>query len=101
MSLTSALNTAQSIFNNTGTQSSVVSNNIANAGNTNYNRREAVVSTTSAGATVVQIARSQDASLQTQFLSSTSDDAAQQRLLKGLEDIKATMGGNDYETSPA
>jgi flagellar hook-associated protein 1 FlgK len=101
MSLTSALNTAQSIFNNTGTQSSVVSNNIANSSNTNYNRREAVVSTTSAGATVVQIARSQDSSLQRQFLDSTSDDSAQERLLKGLEDIKATMGGNDYETSPA
>ncbi len=101
MSLTSALNTAQAIFNNTGTQSSVVSNNIANAGNTNYNRREAVLSTTSAGATVVQIARSQQPYLQNQFLSSTSDDAAQERLLQGLEDIKATMGGNDYETSPS
>jgi flagellar hook-associated protein 1 FlgK len=101
MSLTSALNTAQSIFNNTGTQSSVVSNNIANSSNANYNRRTADLATTSAGASVVQISRTQDSSLQNQFLSSTSDDAAQEQLLTGLENIKSTMGGNDYETSPS
>ena len=53
MSLTSALNTAQSIFNNTGTQSSVVSNNIANAGNKDYVRRQASISTSLNGAQVV------------------------------------------------
>jgi flagellar hook-associated protein 1 FlgK len=101
MSLTSALNTAQSIFNNTGTQSSTVSNNIANANNANYTRRQAVLSTSLAGAQVVQIARAQEPRLQAQFLTSTSQDSAQQRLLKGLEDIKATLGGNDNETSPS
>ncbi len=40
MSLTSALNTAQSIFSNTGTQSSVVSNNISNSSNSDYVRRQ-------------------------------------------------------------
>ena len=101
MSLTSALNTAQSIFNNTGTQSSVVSGNIANSSNANYNRREAVLTTTSAGATVVQIARTSEPSLQKQYLASTSQDAAQQRLLTGLTDIQQTMGGNDYSTAPS
>jgi len=101
MSLTSALNTAQSIFNNTGKQSSTVSNNIANANNANYTRRQAMLSTSLAGAQVVQIARAQEPQLQAQFLTSSSQDSAQQRLLKGLEDIKATLGGNDNETSPA
>ena len=101
MSLTSALNTAQSIFNNTGTQSNTVSNNIANAGNANYTRRQAVLTTSLAGAQVVQIARAQEPQLQAQYLTSSSQDAAQERLLQGLEDIKATMGGNDYETAPS
>jgi flagellar hook-associated protein 1 FlgK len=101
MSLSQALNTARSIFNNTGTQSSTVSNNIANASNANYTRRLASLATSFSGASVVQILRAQEGRLQSQYLSTTSQDAAQQRLLRGLEDIKATMGGNDYETSPS
>jgi flagellar hook-associated protein 1 FlgK len=102
MSLTSALNTAQSIFNNTGTQSSTVSNNIANANNADYVRRQAVLTVSSGGAQVVQIARNQQPSLQRQFLSSTSTDAAQQRVLQGMSDLQAaTVGGNDNELAPA
>jgi flagellar hook-associated protein 1 FlgK len=101
MSLTSALNTAQAIFNNTGKQSGVVSNNIANASNTDYVRRQAVTTTALDGATVVTTARTANASLQKQLLSTTSQNAAQQRLLTGLNDIQATVGGNDSESSPA
>src|ERR1700712_5216081 len=102
MSLTSALNTAQSIFNNTGTQSSVVSNNISNANNADYVRRQAVLTVSSGGAQVVQIARNQQPSLQRQFLSSTSTDAAQQRVLQGFSDLQSgTVGGNDSELAPA
>jgi flagellar hook-associated protein 1 FlgK len=102
MSLTSALNTAQAIFNNTGAQSSVVSNNIANAGNADYTRRQAMLTTDMAGAQVVRIARADEPSLQKAFLGSTSDDAAQERLLQGYEDIQSgTIGGNDNEIAPA
>ncbi|MEF0942040.1 flagellar hook-associated protein FlgK [Rhizobium sp. BR 362] len=102
MSLTTALNNAQAIFNNTGTQSSVVSNNIANAGNADYTRRQAMLTTDMTGAQVVKIARADEPSLQKAFLGSTSDDAAQQRLLKGYEDIQSgTIGGNDNEIAPA
>ena len=102
MSLTTALNNAQAIFNNTGTQSSVVSNNIANAGNTDYTRRQAMLTTDMTGAQVVKIARADEPSLQKAFLGSTSDDAAQQRLLKGYEDIQSgTIGGNDNEIAPS
>jgi flagellar hook-associated protein 1 FlgK len=102
MSLTSALNTAQSIFNNTGTQSSIVSNNISNANNADYVRRQAVLTVSSGGAQVVQIARNQQPSLQRQFLSSTSTDAAQQRVLQGFSDLQSgTVGGNDSELAPA
>jgi flagellar hook-associated protein 1 FlgK len=102
MSLTTALNNAQAIFNNTGTQSSVVSNNIANANNTNYSRRQAVVTTNMAGAQVVQIARSSEPALQKAYLSSASSDAAQQLLLNAYTNLQsATLGGNDNEIAPA
>lgn len=101
MTLTQALNTAQAIFKNTGKQSAVVSNNIANSSNADYTRRQAMTTISSDGATVVQIARSAEPSLQRQLLSSTSADAAQQRLLTGLGDIQSTIGGNDSETAPS
>lgn len=102
MSLTSALNNAQAIFNNTGTQSSVVSNNIANANNSDYSRRQAVVTTNMAGAQVVQIARSNEPSLQKAYLANSSSDAAQQLLLNAYSNLQsATLGGNDNEIAPA
>lgn len=101
MSLTSALNTAQSIFNNTGTQSSVVSNNIANSSNSDYVRRQALISTSLNGSQVVKISRAQEDALLRQWLKASAQDSGQQTLLSGLSDLKSIMGGNDYETSPA
>ncbi|MDM9618978.1 flagellar hook-associated protein FlgK [Rhizobium sp. AC44/96] len=101
MSLSSALNSVQSIFNNTGIQSSVVSTNISNSGNSDYVRRQASVTTSLNGAQVVKIDRAQEDALLKQYLKSNSQDTAQQTLLSGLEDLKSLMGGNDYETSPA
>jgi flagellar hook-associated protein 1 FlgK len=101
MSLTSALNTAQSIFNNTGIQSNTVSNNIANAGNKDYVRRQAMITTSLNGAQVVKIDRAQEEALMRQYLKSNSQDSAQQTLLSGLGDLKSILGGNDYETSPS
>ena len=102
MSLTTALNNAQAIFNNTGTQSSVVSNNIANASNSDYSRRQAVLTTNGAGAQVVQIARSDEPALQKAYLANSSSDAAQQLLLNAYSNLQsATLGGNDNEIAPS
>jgi len=101
MSLTSALNTAQSIFSNTGTQSSVVSNNISNSSNSDYVRRQAMITTSLNGAQVVKISRAQEDALMRQWLKASAQDSGQQTLLGGLTDLKSIMGGNDYETSPA
>ncbi|TXI07608.1 MAG: flagellar hook-associated protein FlgK [Rhizobium sp.] len=102
MSLTTALNNAQAIFNNTGTQSSVVSNNIANANNAGYSRRQAVLTTDMAGAQVVKIDRSSEPALQKAYLASSSSDSAQQLLLNAYGNLQsATLGGNDNEISPA
>ncbi|MCJ8520841.1 flagellar hook-associated protein 1 FlgK [Pseudorhizobium tarimense] len=101
MTLSSALNTAQSIFNNTGIQTGVTSKNIANAQNANYVRRSAVLMTGGNGALVVGIERSQNQSLFRQTIETSSLFSGQQTLLAGLEEIKSLMGGNDYETSPS
>lgn len=101
MSLSSAINTAQTIFNNTATQTAIVSKNIANAGNANYNRRMAHLGTTLGGASVLTIQRAQNEALYRQSISSASATSGQYRLLEGLEGIKSLLGGNDYETSPS
>lgn len=101
MSLSSALSTAQSIFNNSGTQSAVVSKNIANAQNPDYVRRSAVVVTGGNGAMIGDIVRSQNAPLLRQTIESSSVASGQRTLLNGLEEIKNLMGGNNNELSPA
>lgn len=101
MSLASALSTAQSIFTNTGTQSGVVSKNIANAQNPDYSRRSAVVSTGGNGAVIGDIVRAQNAPLLRQTIESTGIASGQRTLLDGLTEIKNLMGGNDNELSPA
>ncbi|WP_395515605.1 flagellar hook-associated protein FlgK [Pseudorhizobium flavum] len=101
MSLSSALSTAQSIFNNTGIQTGVASKNIANAQNANYVRRSAVLTTGGNGSLVVAIERSQNQALYRQTIESSSLYSGQQILLSGLEEVKSLMGGNDYETSPS
>lgn len=101
MSLSSALSTAQQIFNNTGIQSGVASKNIANAQNANYVRRSAVLMTGGNGALVVGIERSQNQALYRQTIESAAQFSGQQILLSGLQEMKSLMGGNDYETSPS
>lgn len=101
MTLSSALNTAQAVFNNTGTQSGVAAKNIANAQNANYVRRSAVLTTSGNGSLVVGIERAQNQALQRQTLESSSIYSGQAVLLAGLEEMKSLMGGNDYETSPS
>ncbi|MAY62527.1 MAG: flagellar hook-associated protein FlgK [Rhizobiales bacterium] len=101
MSLTSAIRTAQSALSNNSTQTSVISRNISNANNPDYNRRSAILASTSFGATVVTTERSQNQALFRQGLQGTAAAAGQQTLLTGLERLKSIFGGNDYESSPA
>lgn len=101
MSLTSAMNTAQSIFNNTGTQTEVISKNISNVGNSNYVKRTAILGTTLYGADVVQHGRAENASLLRQTIASSSLFAGQRTVLDGLSEMKSIFGGNDFEASPS
>jgi flagellar hook-associated protein 1 len=101
MSLASSLNTANSIFRNTSQQTSVISTNIANTGNENYVRRDAVVTQTVYGFSSVQNERSQQMALLRQMASSTAQQSAQSTLLDGLTTLSDALGGNDYELSPS
>lgn len=101
MSLASSLNTASSIFRNTSQQTSVISTNIANTGNENYVRRDAVVVQTVYGASMVQNERSQQMALLRQMASSTAQQSAQSNLLDGLTTLSDALGGNDYKLSPS
>lgn len=101
MSLTSALNTAQAIFRNTGEQTSVISTNIANDGNANYVRRSPVVTNTIYGASTVNTERAQQMALLRQLTGATSASSAQDTLLNGLTTLSNALGGNDYELSPS
>ncbi|NWJ24882.1 flagellar hook-associated protein FlgK [Rhizobium sp. RM] len=101
MSLMSAMNTAQSIFNNTGKQTEVTSKNIANVGNANYVKRTAILGTTMYGANIVTNGRAQNESLLRQTIASSSLASGQSTVLGGLEEMKSIFGGNDYESSPA
>ncbi len=101
MSLSSAINTAQTIFNNTAAQTALVSKNIANVSNADYSRRMAMLGSTGNGAQIVSIQRAQNDALMRQHSISISQSSAQDALLTGLETVKAALGGNSYETSPS
>jgi flagellar hook-associated protein 1 FlgK len=101
MSLSSAINTAQSSLSNTAAQTNIVSRNISNASNPDYNRRNAALATTIPGAQVVSIQRAQDQALFRQSIDGTATASGQQTLLTGLTNLKGILGGNDYEGAPA
>jgi flagellar hook-associated protein 1 FlgK len=101
MSLASAINTAQTIFTNTGQQTAVVSKNIANSSNGDYVRRLAMMGVDSEGQYYVKIQRAQDDALFKQTISSISQSSAQSRLLDGLQTIQSVFGGDEYPSSPS
>ncbi len=101
MSLTSALNTAQTSLSNYATQTNTISRNISNATDPNYSRRDAILTNSLVGAQGVSIQRAQDMALFIRSVKDTSVASAQDTLLRGLTDLKSIMGGNDYETSPS
>jgi flagellar hook-associated protein 1 FlgK len=101
MSLSSAMSTAQSIFSNTGLQSSALATNIANASNPDYARRVGTLTLDSNGGQVLKVDRTYDNGLGKQTVAATANDSAQTTLDNKLSDIRSLLGGNDYETSPS
>ncbi|MEQ1944689.1 flagellar hook-associated protein FlgK [Mesorhizobium sp. VNQ89] len=100
MSLSSALNIAQSSLRNTARQTSVVSRNVLEASNPDYSRRMAVT-TASPGARSVEIQRAANEQLFRQNLAALSAFNGQSTLFNGMERLNLMVNGVDNSTSPA
>lgn len=101
MSLSSALNIAQTSLRNTGRQTSVVSRNVQEAGNADYARRTAVLSSMAPGARVIDIQRATNEQLFKQNLSALSSWSGQQALYQGLDRLALSVNGADNASSPS
>lgn len=101
MTLSAAFNTVQTMLGNHGTSSEVITSNVANVQNADYNRRIATTSTTIYGGAYVTVQRAQDYALLRQALSATSQDSAQSALTDGMNKISAIYGGNDQPFAPS
>ncbi|MBB4064139.1 flagellar hook-associated protein FlgK [Gellertiella hungarica] len=101
MTLSAAFNTVQTMFGNHGTQSDVITKNVANQQNTAYGRRTAVTTSTLYGGAFVTIQRAQDYALLRQSLTATSQDSAQKALATGLNRLSSIFGGNEQPFAPS
>ena len=102
MSLSSALNVAQSSLTATSTQTSVLSRNVAGADDPNYNRKSGTVITTYGGAVkVASISRAMDSVLFAAKLGSTATTSAQQAIVDALDQLEATVNDPELDQSLA
>ncbi|MDX8432924.1 flagellar hook-associated protein FlgK [Mesorhizobium sp. M4B.F.Ca.ET.215.01.1.1] len=101
MSLTSALSIAQSALLTTSKQTSIVSRNVADASNSDYARRTAVVTSTAPGARSVVIQRAASDLLFRQNLSALSAWSGQSALYSGMDQLELAVNGVDNASSPS
>ncbi|THF50843.1 flagellar hook-associated protein FlgK [Allorhizobium terrae] len=101
MTLSTTMNTANGILGNSSTQSQVVSKNISNSQTVGYVKRDAVTVVNATGGSTVKIIRAEDVVLQKQMLTGQSTAEGQATLNKGLDQLKALLGGNDYDLAPS
>jgi len=107
MSLSVALQVAQSALAARQTESSVIARNIAGAQEPGFSKKSVQLSTmyTSSGQAgglrVNGIARLSDSALYSSLLSSTSVGTSQQTVLDGMTRLAETIGDTELETSPA
>ena len=94
MSLSSTLSIAQSALANNAAQSALLSRNIANVSNANYNLRSAtsVTQLPGGGVQTGPAARATDAALLASLLSAQSSATSGQALTDGLTQIASTLG---------
>ena len=99
MSLTTALNIAQSSLLATSRQTSVVSRNIADAEDPDYAHRAAMLVSTAPGARTVVIQRAVNDQLFRQNLSALSAWSGQRTLADGLDRLELAVNGPDNTSS--
>lgn len=93
MSLSLALNSAQSALATNAQQTATVARNITGASEAGFNRKTALVATSGLGTSfVASIGRAADRALFTRMIEATADAAARTAYLDGLERLAATVG---------
>ena len=102
MSLSSALNVAQSSLTATSTQTSVLSRNVAGADDPHYNRKSGTLVTTYGGAVrIASISRAVDSVLFAAKLGATATTSAQQAVVDALDQLEATVDDPELDQSLA
>jgi flagellar hook-associated protein 1 FlgK len=102
MSLSSALNVAQSSLTATSTQTSILSRNVAGADNPNYNRKAGALVTTYGGAVkVASVSRATNVVLFSAKLQATATTSAQQAIVDALDQLEATVNDPELDQSLA
>ena len=101
MSLSMALNVANSSLQTSGVQTATTSRNIAGGREDYYSRKTATVITGIGGTVqVVSVQRATDAALYKTMLKATSASAKQDALLDGLTKLSQTIGDPELGQSP-
>lgn len=107
MSLSVALQVAQSALAARQAETATTSRNIAGAQDAGYSRKSVMLSSVyseagqSGGVRVEGVARTTDSALYTSLLTSTSVGSSQQAVLDGLERLHETVGDTALEMSPS
>lgn len=100
MSLTSALNVAQSSLSAVSTHSQILSRNVAGASDAYYHRKNVQQSTNFDGTVRINgIGRAMDAVLFAGKLGATSTTATQQAIVDALEQLEATVNDPELDQS--
>ncbi len=100
MSLTSALNTAQSAITTVSKQTALVSRNIAGANDPNFSRRIGSVVSGPSGLTYLTVTRSADDALLSKYIESNSQLGASDTLQSGLDRLSGIYSANDAAGAP-
>jgi flagellar hook-associated protein 1 len=100
-SLSNALNYARSSLATVAGQTSIASQNIANAGNVNYSRKSTSVASTNTGSiSISSYDRASDSVMLEKLLGATSNAMASTAILDGLTKLDAIVGDPQSNTSP-
>ncbi|MEN0000089.1 MAG: flagellar hook-associated protein FlgK [Pseudomonadota bacterium] len=99
LTLTSALRIAQNSILNSGTRTSVLTNNIAGASDPNYSRRDAAITYGPSGEQTISVRRVENASLLNSSLRASASAVAQETLSSSVTRLSRLINGVDGETS--
>jgi flagellar hook-associated protein 1 len=100
--LSTALNFARSSLSSVAGQTAIASQNVANAKNTDYSRKTALVTSLSSGSiAITRYDRAADKILLDKLLNSSSGSAASNSILDGIKKLAEIVGDPQSGTSPA